>query len=67
MQLDKSSMGTKVDDSMNKDKEINDIETVIHYAAKQYKEVYLVGFSLGGSKSLKYLGGLSVLLRPLRQ
>nr|MBI1232702.1 alpha/beta fold hydrolase [Cytophagales bacterium] len=33
-----------------------DLETVISHTAKNYAEVYLVGFSLGGNLTLKYLG-----------
>ncbi len=38
--------------------EIKDIEAVISHAikAKGYKEVYLMGYSMGGSITLKYLG-----------
>lgn len=35
-------------------KEIKDIKPVIDYAAKQYKKIYLIGFSLGASLSLMY-------------
>jgi len=35
----------------------NDLETVINYAmTKSYKEIALVGFSIGGNKTLKHLG-----------
>ncbi len=34
----------------------DDLSTVIDYAAKHYKEITLVGFSLGGNLTLKYLG-----------
>jgi predicted alpha/beta-fold hydrolase len=34
----------------------DDLQTVIHYAAKDYDELYLIGFSLGGNLTLKYLG-----------
>ncbi len=33
-----------------------DLETVIEHASVGYDEVYLVGFSLGGNLTLKYLG-----------
>lgn len=33
-----------------------DLDTVITHAAKNYAEVYLIGFSLGGNLTLKYLG-----------
>ena len=33
-----------------------DLETVISHTARNYAEVYLVGFSLGGNLTLKYLG-----------
>ncbi len=33
-----------------------DLDFVIEYAAAKYSEVYLIGFSLGGNLTLKYLG-----------
>lgn len=33
-----------------------DLDTVIEHAQRNYQEVFLVGFSLGGNLSLKYLG-----------
>ena len=36
--------------------ESNDLRAVIDHAAKNYDEVALVGFSLGGNVTLKYLG-----------
>ncbi|HSF55448.1 MAG TPA: alpha/beta fold hydrolase [Algoriphagus sp.] len=33
-----------------------DLDTVVNYAQKDYQEIFLVGFSLGGNLSLKYLG-----------
>ncbi|MCH7415672.1 alpha/beta fold hydrolase [Belliella sp. R4-6] len=33
-----------------------DLDTVIDHAATSYDEIYLVGFSLGGNLTLKYLG-----------
>ena len=33
-----------------------DLETVVNHAATQYPEIYLVGFSLGGNLTLKFLG-----------
>ena len=36
--------------------ESNDLRTVINHAASDYDEVALVGFSLGGNVTLKYLG-----------
>lgn len=33
-----------------------DLETVVAHAEKKYNEVYLIGFSLGGNLTLKYLG-----------
>jgi predicted alpha/beta-fold hydrolase len=33
-----------------------DLETVVNHAEKDYREIYLVGFSLGGNLTLKYLG-----------
>jgi len=34
----------------------NDLDTVINYFSKFHEEIYLVGFSLGGNLTLKYLG-----------
>jgi uncharacterized protein len=36
----------------------DDLDTVIHHAInqKKYEEIYLIGFSLGGNITLKYLG-----------
>ncbi len=34
----------------------DDLQTVIGHAAKAYDEIFLVGFSLGGNLTLKYLG-----------
>ncbi len=33
-----------------------DLDTVVSHAEKNYSEIYLVGFSLGGNLTLKYLG-----------
>jgi predicted alpha/beta-fold hydrolase len=33
-----------------------DLETIIEHASPEYDEIYLVGFSLGGNLTLKYLG-----------
>ena len=33
-----------------------DLDTVVNHAEKGYQEIFLVGFSLGGNLSLKYLG-----------
>ncbi|MFY0685654.1 MAG: alpha/beta fold hydrolase [Cyclobacteriaceae bacterium] len=33
-----------------------DLSTVVQHAASQYQKIYLVGFSLGGNLTLKYLG-----------
>ncbi|WP_026950217.1 YheT family hydrolase [Algoriphagus mannitolivorans] len=33
-----------------------DLETVVDHAEKKYDEIFLVGFSLGGNLTLKYLG-----------
>lgn len=33
-----------------------DLDTVVTHAQESYQEIYLVGFSLGGNLSLKYLG-----------
>jgi uncharacterized protein len=34
----------------------DDLRTVINHVAREFNEVYLVGFSLGGNITLKYLG-----------
>ena len=33
-----------------------DLETIVNYASPGYKEISLIGFSLGGNLTLKYLG-----------
>src|SRR5690606_14605620 len=33
-----------------------DLDVVVDHAGKSYREIYLVGFSLGGNLTLKYLG-----------
>lgn len=33
-----------------------DLDAVVNHAEKNYNEIYLIGFSLGGNLSLKYLG-----------
>lgn len=33
-----------------------DLHEVVEYASKQYEELYLIGFSMGGNQTLKYLG-----------
>lgn len=33
-----------------------DLETVIKHAEKEYDEIFLIGFSIGGNLTLKYLG-----------
>jgi len=33
-----------------------DLDTIIHHASKKYEEIFLIGFSLGGNLTLKYLG-----------
>lgn len=33
-----------------------DLDSVINFAAPYYKEIFLIGFSLGGNLTLKYLG-----------
>lgn len=42
----------------------DDLDLVIKYAAQNYKEIYLMGFSLGGNLTLKYLGENGENLRP---
>ncbi len=36
--------------------ETGDLSTVIHHAARRYEQLALVGFSLGGNLTLKYMG-----------
>jgi uncharacterized protein len=51
-------------DEMNKQRRFyhsgatDDLDTVVHHAIdqKKYEEIYLIGFSLGGNITLKYLG-----------
>ncbi|MEQ8239911.1 MAG: alpha/beta fold hydrolase, partial [Cyclobacteriaceae bacterium] len=33
-----------------------DLENVVNHASKEYDQIFLVGFSLGGNLTLKYLG-----------
>ncbi len=33
-----------------------DLDTVVGHASSKYKDIYLIGFSLGGNLTLKYLG-----------
>ena len=33
-----------------------DLDTIIQHASKKYEEIFLIGFSLGGNLTLKYLG-----------
>jgi len=33
-----------------------DLDEVVNHASKDYEEIYLIGFSLGGNLTLKYLG-----------
>lgn len=42
----------------------NDLETVIKHVAKKFDEIYLIGFSMGGNKTLKYLGEFPELINP---
>lgn len=39
----------------------DDLDLVINHSSKNYDEVYLIGFSLGGNLTLKYLGEKSQL------
>jgi predicted alpha/beta-fold hydrolase len=41
-----------------------DLHTVLEHAASKYDEIYLIGFSLGGNLTLKYLGEQSEALSP---
>ena len=36
--------------------ETGDLSTIIHHAARRYDQIALVGFSLGGNLTLKYMG-----------
>ncbi len=42
----------------------DDLDTVIHHAAGSYQEIFLVGFSLGGNLTLKYLGERGNRIHP---
>jgi hypothetical protein len=41
-----------------------DLHTVLDHVAAKYDEIYLIGFSLGGNLTLKYLGEQSEALSP---
>ncbi len=41
-----------------------DLHTVLEHVAAKYDEIYLIGFSLGGNLTLKYLGEQSEALSP---
>lgn len=43
----------------------DDLDVVVRHAATRYKSVYLVGFSLGGNLTLKYLGENGPNLPPV--
>jgi uncharacterized protein len=45
----------------------DDLDFVVKYAAKQYQSVYLVGFSLGGNLTLKFLGEMDRREHPKLQ
>ncbi|WP_026995945.1 YheT family hydrolase [Flectobacillus major] len=42
----------------------DDLDFVVRYASKTYTEIYLMGFSLGGNLTLKYLGEKGENLAP---
>jgi uncharacterized protein len=42
----------------------DDLSYVIHHAAKNYDSVYLIGFSLGGNLTLKYIGETGFQIHP---
>ena len=44
----------------------DDLQTVVDHVSKQYEEVFLIGFSLGGNLTLKYLGEPHVNARVKR-
>ena len=44
----------------------DDLQTVVDHVAKKYEEVFLIGFSLGGNLTLKYLGEPHVNARVKR-
>ena len=44
----------------------DDLQTVVNHVSKQYDEVFLIGFSLGGNLTLKYLGEPNVNLKVKR-
>lgn len=41
----------------------DDLQTVVDHASKEYEELFLIGFSLGGNLTLKYLGEPDVNVR----
>ena len=41
-----------------------DLETVIHHVTDNFDEIYLIGFSLGGNLTLKYLGQQASRVNP---
>lgn len=44
-----------------------DLDEVVQHAAKNYDEIYLVGFSLGGNLTLKYLGEKKNMLPKIKK
>jgi hypothetical protein len=42
---------------------IEDLDFVINYASKQYEEIFLMGFSLGGNITLNYLGKSGIVVQ----
>ncbi len=42
----------------------DDLETVINHASTEYQNIFLIGFSLGGNLTLKYLGEKGNQLNP---
>lgn len=42
----------------------DDLDVVLKHAAQRYESIYLIGFSLGGNLTLKYLGELGNRLNP---
>lgn len=44
-----------------------DLDQVIQHAQKDYEEIYLIGFSLGGNLTLKYLGELNTNTQKIKK
>lgn len=44
-----------------------DLDTVVNHAEKNYSEIFLIGFSLGGNLSLKFLGEKKSSIKKLKK